>query len=136
MIFYGVLAALVAICFWGFFQTLDPRIPRWQLERSIIGTNPGKISINCLKELLVDMDFYFLYINNARWNMISFNHFKISKISYQLIFSLSVISKILKYSLWVFTKLCQFVTCFWKVSTFKSSWFFFTLQYFFLTILK
>ena len=43
LIFYGVLAALVAICFWGFFQTLDPRIPRWQLERSIIGTNPGKL---------------------------------------------------------------------------------------------
>lgn len=43
LIFYGVLAALVAICFWGFFQTLDPRIPRWQLERSIIGTNPGNL---------------------------------------------------------------------------------------------
>jgi len=42
LIFYGVLAALVAICFWAFFQTLDPRKPRWQLERSIIGTNPGK----------------------------------------------------------------------------------------------
>ncbi|KAF7989745.1 hypothetical protein HCN44_008419 [Aphidius gifuensis] len=41
LIFYGVLAALVAVCFWGFFQTLDPRIPKWQLERSIIGTNPG-----------------------------------------------------------------------------------------------
>ncbi|XP_015608295.1 sodium/potassium-transporting ATPase subunit beta-2 [Cephus cinctus] len=41
LIFYGVLAALVAICFWGFFQTLDPRKPTWQLERSIIGTNPG-----------------------------------------------------------------------------------------------
>ncbi|XP_012259711.2 sodium/potassium-transporting ATPase subunit beta-2 [Athalia rosae] len=40
-IFYGVLAALVAICFWVFFQTLDPRIPTWQLDRSIIGTNPG-----------------------------------------------------------------------------------------------
>ncbi|XP_001604202.1 sodium/potassium-transporting ATPase subunit beta-2 isoform X1 [Nasonia vitripennis] len=41
LIFYGVLAALVAICFWGFFQTLDPRRPTWQLEASIIGTNPG-----------------------------------------------------------------------------------------------
>ncbi|XP_046734620.1 sodium/potassium-transporting ATPase subunit beta-2-like [Diprion similis] len=41
LIFYGVLAALVAICFWVFFQTLDPRIPTWQLDRSIIGTNPG-----------------------------------------------------------------------------------------------
>uniref|UniRef100_A0ABD2XPL1 Sodium/potassium-transporting ATPase subunit beta-2 n=1 Tax=Trichogramma kaykai TaxID=54128 RepID=A0ABD2XPL1_9HYME len=40
LIFYGVLAALVAICFWGFFQTIDPRRPTWQLERSIIGTNP------------------------------------------------------------------------------------------------
>lgn len=26
---------------WVFFQTLDPRIPKWQLDRSIIGTNPG-----------------------------------------------------------------------------------------------
>ncbi|XP_057339363.1 sodium/potassium-transporting ATPase subunit beta-2-like [Microplitis mediator] len=41
LIFYGVLAALVAICFWFFFQTLDMRIPKWQLEGSIIGTNPG-----------------------------------------------------------------------------------------------
>lgn len=41
-IFYGVLAALVAICMWVFFQTLDPRIPKWKLEKSIIGTNPGK----------------------------------------------------------------------------------------------
>ncbi|XP_016964140.1 sodium/potassium-transporting ATPase subunit beta-2 isoform X2 [Drosophila biarmipes] len=39
--FYGVLAALVAICMWAFFQTLDPRIPKWSLDRSLIGTNPG-----------------------------------------------------------------------------------------------
>lgn len=38
-----MLAALVAICMWVFFQTLDPRIPKWKLEKSIIGTNPGKI---------------------------------------------------------------------------------------------
>ncbi|XP_011309903.1 sodium/potassium-transporting ATPase subunit beta-2 [Fopius arisanus] len=41
LIFYGVLAALVAICYCAFSTTLDPRIPKWQLERSIIGTNPG-----------------------------------------------------------------------------------------------
>lgn len=41
MVFYGMLAALVAICMWVFFQTLDPRIPKWQMEGSIIGTNPG-----------------------------------------------------------------------------------------------
>lgn len=39
--FYGVLAALVAICIWAFFQTLDPRIPKWTLDGSLIGTNPG-----------------------------------------------------------------------------------------------
>ncbi|XP_017858910.1 PREDICTED: sodium/potassium-transporting ATPase subunit beta-2 isoform X2 [Drosophila arizonae] len=41
IIFYGVLGALVAICMWAFFLTLDPRIPKWKLESSIIGTNPG-----------------------------------------------------------------------------------------------
>ncbi|XP_066258602.1 sodium/potassium-transporting ATPase subunit beta-2-like isoform X1 [Euwallacea similis] len=41
LIFYGMLAALVAICMWVFLQTLNPRIPKWQLESSIIGTNPG-----------------------------------------------------------------------------------------------
>ncbi|CAO1413172.1 unnamed protein product [Diamesa serratosioi] len=40
-VFYGVLAALVAVCMWVFFQTLDPRIPKWQLKESLIGTNPG-----------------------------------------------------------------------------------------------
>ncbi|XP_060518777.1 sodium/potassium-transporting ATPase subunit beta-2 isoform X2 [Cylas formicarius] len=41
LVFYGMLAALVAICMWVFFQTLNPRIPKWQLDRSLIGTNPG-----------------------------------------------------------------------------------------------
>lgn len=40
-VFYAVLAALVAICMWVFFQTLDPRTPKWRLEESLIGTNPG-----------------------------------------------------------------------------------------------
>lgn len=26
---------------WVFFQTLDSRIPKWQLDGSLIGTNPG-----------------------------------------------------------------------------------------------
>ncbi|KAL5281664.1 nrv2 family protein [Megaselia abdita] len=26
---------------WVFFQTLDPRIPKWTLDESLIGTNPG-----------------------------------------------------------------------------------------------
>lgn len=41
-IFYGVLAALVGICMWVFFQTLDPRIPKWKMSKSLIGTNPGE----------------------------------------------------------------------------------------------
>lgn len=36
-----MLAALVVICMWVFFQTLDPRIPKWKLDSSMIGTNPG-----------------------------------------------------------------------------------------------
>lgn len=42
-IFYAALAALVAICMWVFFQTLDPRIPKWKLKESLIGTNPGSL---------------------------------------------------------------------------------------------
>ncbi|KAK6632157.1 Sodium/potassium-transporting ATPase subunit beta-2 [Polyplax serrata] len=40
-IFYIVLSALFAFCMWVFFQTLDPRIPKWKLDESLIGTNPG-----------------------------------------------------------------------------------------------
>lgn len=40
-IFYIVLAALFAICMQGLFASLDDKVPRWQLDRSIIGTNPG-----------------------------------------------------------------------------------------------
>ncbi|KAI4465666.1 sodium/potassium-dependent atpase beta subunit [Holotrichia oblita] len=41
LIFYTVLVALFAICMWVFFQTLDPRIPKCQMEKSVIGTSPG-----------------------------------------------------------------------------------------------
>lgn len=71
LVFYGILAALVAICFWGFFQTLDPRIPRWQLERSIIGTNPG-INIYWIEyiRLIVEIKYLtklliLLYLNDT-----------------------------------------------------------------------
>ncbi|XP_048487876.1 sodium/potassium-transporting ATPase subunit beta-2 [Plutella xylostella] len=40
-IFYLALGILVAICMWTFLQFLDERQPTWQLEESIIGTNPG-----------------------------------------------------------------------------------------------
>lgn len=41
-IFYAALAVLVALCMWVFFQTLDPRIPKWKLGESLIGENPGE----------------------------------------------------------------------------------------------
>lgn len=41
LVFYGALASLVGICLWVFMQTIDARIPKYKLERSIIGTNPG-----------------------------------------------------------------------------------------------
>lgn len=40
-IFYIVLAALFAICMQGLFATLDDKEPKWILDRSLIGTNPG-----------------------------------------------------------------------------------------------
>lgn len=40
-LFYIVLAALFAICMQGLFATLDEKTPKWQLDRSLIGTNPG-----------------------------------------------------------------------------------------------
>lgn len=36
-----VLAALFAVCMQGLFATLDKRAPRWTLEQSLIGVNPG-----------------------------------------------------------------------------------------------
>lgn len=40
-IFYAVLAALFAICMQGLFATLNDSEPKWTLDRSLIGTNPG-----------------------------------------------------------------------------------------------
>lgn len=41
MCFYGVLAILCTICMQGLFATLTTEYPKWQLEESRIGTNPG-----------------------------------------------------------------------------------------------
>lgn len=46
MVFYAVLSVLFGFSFWVFRQTLDPRIPKWKLSESIIGTNPGKLLSN------------------------------------------------------------------------------------------
>ncbi|KAI5742566.1 sodium/potassium-transporting ATPase subunit beta-2-like isoform X2 [Diaphorina citri] len=41
LVFYSVLAAMSGVLMWAFLQTLDPRTPRWLLDESLIGTNPG-----------------------------------------------------------------------------------------------
>lgn len=41
IIFYIVLAGLVAICMRGLLSTLSDTEPTWKLEQSLIGTNPG-----------------------------------------------------------------------------------------------
>lgn len=41
VVFYGVLAALCAVCMEGLFATLTTEYPKWQLDESRIGTNPG-----------------------------------------------------------------------------------------------
>lgn len=40
-IFYAVLIGFFAAMLAVFYQTLDPKIPKWQLDGSLIGSNPG-----------------------------------------------------------------------------------------------
>lgn len=39
--FYVVLAALFAICMQVLLSTMNHQYPKWQLDASLIGTNPG-----------------------------------------------------------------------------------------------
>lgn len=41
VIFYAILAGLFAICLQGLFATLSESEPKWKLDSSLIGTNPG-----------------------------------------------------------------------------------------------
>lgn len=41
IIFYAILAGLFAICLQGLFATLSDEEPKWKLDSSLIGTNPG-----------------------------------------------------------------------------------------------
>ncbi|XP_051859185.1 sodium/potassium-transporting ATPase subunit beta-1 isoform X2 [Drosophila albomicans] len=41
VIFYIILAILFAICMQGLLASVDDYKPKWQLEESLIGTNPG-----------------------------------------------------------------------------------------------
>lgn len=41
MVFYTVLAALFAICMQALLATMNLQYPKWQLDSSLIGTNPG-----------------------------------------------------------------------------------------------
>lgn len=56
-IFYTVLAALFAICMYGWMSTLDDHEPKWKLEESRIGRNPGlgfrPIPLNFEQESLI-----------------------------------------------------------------------------------
>jgi sodium/potassium-transporting ATPase subunit beta len=42
----GFFLAMIAV----FYQTIDLRIPKWQQDKSVIGNNPGKISVTLLQE--------------------------------------------------------------------------------------
>lgn len=42
IIFYAVLSGFFAAMLAVFYQTLHPKMPKWKLEESIIGTNPGE----------------------------------------------------------------------------------------------
>lgn len=38
---YAILAAIWTLFFYMFQQTISDRYPKWQLDQSLIGTNPG-----------------------------------------------------------------------------------------------
>lgn len=38
---YAILAAVWSLFFYMFQQTISPRYPKWQLNESLIGVNPG-----------------------------------------------------------------------------------------------
>lgn len=38
---YAILAAVWTLFFYMFQQTISDRYPKWQLDESLIGTNPG-----------------------------------------------------------------------------------------------
>lgn len=40
-VFYTVLAGLFTVCLQGLFSTLSQTEPKWKMEQSLIGTNPG-----------------------------------------------------------------------------------------------
>lgn len=41
IVFYAALTSFFGICCYGFSKTLDAKKPKWILEESLIGTNPG-----------------------------------------------------------------------------------------------
>ncbi|XP_075149263.1 nervana 1 [Haematobia irritans] len=59
-IFYTVLAGLFAICMRTMLSTLEEREPKWQLDSSLIGTNPGlgfrPISDDTLRGSVIQFD--------------------------------------------------------------------------------
>nr|CAD7447329.1 unnamed protein product [Timema bartmani] len=72
LVFYGVLAALFAICMWVFFQTLDPRIPKWQLDHSIIGTSPGNLTCELKPRLTSAPSQIEINVFGLEWNGLGF----------------------------------------------------------------
>lgn len=51
LIFYAVLTAFFAGMLAVFYQTLDAKKPKWQLESSLIGSNPGKY-IDTIRQII------------------------------------------------------------------------------------
>jgi hypothetical protein len=43
IVFYAALSGFFAAMLAVFYQTLHPKMPKWKLEESIIGTNPGEL---------------------------------------------------------------------------------------------
>ncbi|XP_001604224.1 sodium/potassium-transporting ATPase subunit beta-2 [Nasonia vitripennis] len=64
LLFYSVLAVLCSICMMGLMATIDENRPKWTLDSSLIGTNPG-LGFRPISERTEEKSLIYYSSNNA-----------------------------------------------------------------------
>ncbi|XP_032529855.1 sodium/potassium-transporting ATPase subunit beta-2-like [Danaus plexippus] len=60
LIFYAVLAGFFAAMLTIFYQTLDSKMPKWQMDSSLIGSNPG-LGFRPMPDSVVSVESTLIY---------------------------------------------------------------------------
>lgn len=105
-VFYIILALLFAICMQVLMWSLDEKSPRWRLEESRIGNNPG-------------LGFRPMPINISQGSLVWIDRKKITTSSY-----ISKIDEFLKRKLIVIAKISKVIVLWWKSRFFENRSFF------------